>query len=358
MEYDVFISYRREGGYTTAKHLFDLLSRDGYKVSFDIDTLTNGDFDVELLKRIDECKDFIIILDKNVFDRCFSADKKHDWLRNELAYALEKEKNIIPVMLEGFTEFPQNLPEDIADVARKNSPKYDKFHFDGFYAKLKDFVVTPVPKLHKKSFSWKMATAIIAILCVIIGGFVVYELNQPFDATIQVVDWKDRVKTTNLNNSIFDYDFKIQISLGDKEYIKPINTDFITLENVPAKFRNRQVEVKLKENRDWLYIDGDIILKEKSKLRIYVRGLESICGYITDLQTGMPVDSAIIEVSGLSPVFSDENGFYKLPIPIQNQEEIQTIDVRKFGYKNGQKSPSLPNRTNGAKNINFKLEKL
>ena len=51
--YDIFISYRRKGGYETAKHLFDLLSRDGYKVSFDIDTLRNGDFDISLLKRVE-----------------------------------------------------------------------------------------------------------------------------------------------------------------------------------------------------------------------------------------------------------------------------------------------------------------
>ena len=38
-KYDIFISYRRVGGYETAKHLFDLLSRDGFSVSFDIDTL-------------------------------------------------------------------------------------------------------------------------------------------------------------------------------------------------------------------------------------------------------------------------------------------------------------------------------
>ena len=35
-KYDIFISYRRDGGYETAKHLFDLLIRDGYSVSFDI----------------------------------------------------------------------------------------------------------------------------------------------------------------------------------------------------------------------------------------------------------------------------------------------------------------------------------
>ena len=38
MKYDIFISYRRKGGYETAKHLYDLFSKDGYRVSFDLDT--------------------------------------------------------------------------------------------------------------------------------------------------------------------------------------------------------------------------------------------------------------------------------------------------------------------------------
>ena len=52
MKYDIFISYRRDGGYDTAKHLNDLLTRDGYKVSFDIDTLSKGYFDTQLFHRI------------------------------------------------------------------------------------------------------------------------------------------------------------------------------------------------------------------------------------------------------------------------------------------------------------------
>ena len=46
--YDIFISYSRDGGFETAKHLNDLLIRDGYSVSFDIDTLREGDFDEEI----------------------------------------------------------------------------------------------------------------------------------------------------------------------------------------------------------------------------------------------------------------------------------------------------------------------
>ena len=150
MAYDIFISYRRKGGFETAKHLYDLLRVDGFSVSFDIDTLRNGDFDVELLKRIDECTDFIIILNKSVFDRCFEADKKEDWLRNELAHALQQKKNVIPIMLEGFTEFPDNLPDDIVQVKRKNGPKFDHYYFDEFYNRLKKgFLDTPPPVMDK-----------------------------------------------------------------------------------------------------------------------------------------------------------------------------------------------------------------
>lgn len=139
--YDIFLSYRRKGGFETAKHLFDLLTRDGYRVSFDIDPLRSGDFNTELLRRIDRCTDFILILNKGAFDRStdLAFDRNRDWLRIELAYALEKGKNIIPVMLSGFTEFPDNLPADIAAIARKNGLKYNRDYFDAFYNKLLRF---------------------------------------------------------------------------------------------------------------------------------------------------------------------------------------------------------------------------
>lgn len=127
MQYDIFLSYRREGGYETAKHLYDLLTRDGYSVSFDIDTLKNGDFDKQLLTRIENCKDFILIVDKHCFDRTLdgSCPPGQDWLRCELAHALLTKKNIIPVFLAGVSSFPIDLPDDISNVTLKNGPKYD-----------------------------------------------------------------------------------------------------------------------------------------------------------------------------------------------------------------------------------------
>jgi hypothetical protein len=157
MKYDVFISYRREGGYFPAQAMYDRLKMDKYRVHFDLDTLRNGDFDEALYQRIDECTDFVIILNKGVFDRCFTTPKEDDWLRIELAYALEKGKNIVPITLDEDFKFPKNLPEDIAKVTKKNALEYHKRFSNAFYSYLENkFLLSkpisepkPKPNTHK-----------------------------------------------------------------------------------------------------------------------------------------------------------------------------------------------------------------
>ena len=149
MKYDIFISYRRYGGYETAKHIYDLLVRDHYNVSFDIDTLRSGDFDTQLLTRIEECTDFILIVDPHCFDRTLdnSVELSKDWLRNELSHALKHSKNIIPIFLSGVDGFPNNLPDDIAPVLKKNGLMYNHYYFDAFYDKLKRIYLYSKPQI-------------------------------------------------------------------------------------------------------------------------------------------------------------------------------------------------------------------
>lgn len=163
MGYDIFISYRRKGGLETAKHIYDLLLHDGYSVSFDIDTLRNGLWTTELEARIAECKDFIIILNKGVFDRTLdeSVPFEDDWLRRELARAISLKKNIIPVMLSDFDGFPKNLPDDVKLISKVNSPKYDGYYFDAFYERLKSkFLISrpSVENTESKSCCLKLRT--------------------------------------------------------------------------------------------------------------------------------------------------------------------------------------------------------
>ena len=159
-KYDVFISYRRDGGYDTAKHLNDLLVRDGYKVSLDIDTLRSGNFDTQLLARIEECRDFILIVDKHAFDRTLNKalDPSKDWLRQELAHALKHRKNVIPIFLSGVTGFPDGLPDDIAEVVMKNGPEYNKYYFNDFYETLKERFLH---KRHNLRFVYVLASALL-----------------------------------------------------------------------------------------------------------------------------------------------------------------------------------------------------
>ena len=168
--YDIFISYRREGGAETAKHLRDVLSERGYNVFFDTDSLRSGDFNKSLFDVIDACTDFIIILSPGSLDRC--SDEK-DWVRLELARALEKGKNVIPIMSGDF-RFPDDLPSDIEDVRWRNGIAVNVEYFDAMIDKLTTFMQSKSKKKSRTSLfvggGIALAAAIALLAFVIFGG--------------------------------------------------------------------------------------------------------------------------------------------------------------------------------------------
>ena len=150
--YDIFVSYRRDGGGATAGRINDMLTNDGYSVSYDVDTLREGPFDNQLLARIEQCQDFVLVVDKDCFKRTVdpATDPKEDWLWQELSYALRLKKNVIPVLLAG-ADFPKRLPEDIESVRKHNGPKCVHEYFDSFYEKLKD-MLHAFPRMAKQPY--------------------------------------------------------------------------------------------------------------------------------------------------------------------------------------------------------------
>jgi len=134
-DYDIFLSYRREGGETTAILIRDRLTEKGYNVFLDIENLNAGSFNTKLLDVIDNCKDFVLICSKGALDRCNNPD---DWVRLEIAYAFAKEKNIIPIMLRGF-EWPAEIPSEIAGLEYQNGVAAEKNeYFDAAIDRLID----------------------------------------------------------------------------------------------------------------------------------------------------------------------------------------------------------------------------
>jgi hypothetical protein len=144
-KFEIFISYRRKGGYDTAKLIYDRLRMDGYSVSFDIDTLVNGNFDVELEQRVNDCKDFLLVLNPGIFDRFFVSkddyDPDNDWVRREIACALKTDKNIVPLAMEGFV-FPKSLPAEVKGITKKNAIDIYPKYFEAAYDKIKSFLIS------------------------------------------------------------------------------------------------------------------------------------------------------------------------------------------------------------------------
>mgnify|MGYP002513596223 CR=1 FL=1 len=105
MTEQIFISYRRSGGDTTAKLICETLKNRGFTVFYDFDTLKGGFFDARILSAIEGCEDGVRVLPPNARDRC---QNENDWVRQEIRHALTHRKTIVPVMLDRF-EFPKRL---------------------------------------------------------------------------------------------------------------------------------------------------------------------------------------------------------------------------------------------------------
>ena len=130
--YDIFISYRRDGGDTLAQLIYDRLTDRGYRVFLDVESLRSGKFNEKLLEVIDQCKDVVVILPPGALERC---KDKGDWLYLELTHAMKARKNIIPVMMKGF-EWTQDIPEKLKELQNFNGIRDSKDYFDAVIDKL------------------------------------------------------------------------------------------------------------------------------------------------------------------------------------------------------------------------------
>ena len=201
-KYDIFISYRRKDAGDKAEHLKDLLEPHYKKrISFDRENLT-GKFNVQLIERIDNVKDFLLVIGKNSFsytdsdhsDKAvafyneltdlpqedfakriddMSPDVEIDYVRIEIGRALRrKDIHIIPVVPERTGQFnfaSLNLPSDIAGIKTYEAV----FYSDSPDALFKD--VLPKVRKHMKSKADlivnKTVASIIAVASILCIGF-------------------------------------------------------------------------------------------------------------------------------------------------------------------------------------------
>jgi hypothetical protein len=98
IEKTVFLSYRRTN-ITWALAIFQNLTQNGFDVFFDFNGIASGDFERIILGNITARAHFIVLLTPSALERC---NDPVDWLRREIETALANQRNIVPLMLEGF----------------------------------------------------------------------------------------------------------------------------------------------------------------------------------------------------------------------------------------------------------------
>lgn len=234
--YPIFISYRHSDTADKAEHLLSLLEAAGYKnrVSFDRENL-DGRFDLEILRRLDTCTDFIIILGtetlahindeeiewynklaiceiesfptleeeflaekslkcKALGEQIRDADKHIDFVRLEIARAIAKGKNIIPVVPVNTDEYNFDyisLPKDVQSLNKYQAVKYQDskdFLFKDILDKILKRLKTPLSHPLIK-------VCIIALLLVGVIIWVWPSYNQPSTNQPSYVEAKDPVCT-------------------------------------------------------------------------------------------------------------------------------------------------------------------
>ncbi|MBQ7562104.1 MAG: toll/interleukin-1 receptor domain-containing protein [Synergistaceae bacterium] len=140
-KYQIFISYRRDGGEDLARLLENKLTDRGFKVFFDVESLRSGAFNKALFEKIAECIDVLVVLPPHALDRCVDPN---DWVRLEIARALELDKNVIPIMMRNF-EFPEILPADIDELRHMNGISANNEYFDASIEKLVSHFIRSKP---------------------------------------------------------------------------------------------------------------------------------------------------------------------------------------------------------------------
>jgi hypothetical protein len=138
----IFVSYRRDDAPGDARGIYERLGRsfgEG-KVFMDVDQLLAGQrFDRELDKALAECDVLIAVIGSRWMDLLSECAQhgKRDYVRDEIAAALQREIIVIPVMMGREANMPplpraQDLPGNIRDLVlyQKHNIAHESFGRD------------------------------------------------------------------------------------------------------------------------------------------------------------------------------------------------------------------------------------
>src|SRR5713226_8228918 len=158
IEKTVFLSSRHTN-IPWALAIFQDLTQHGYDVFFDYLGIASGDFESVILGNITARAHFLVLLTPSALERC---DDPADWLRREIETALANQRNIVPLMLEGFDfgapKIAGQLTGALAALRRYNGLNIPPDYFEAAMDRLRSYLSVPLAAvLHPASASAQQA---------------------------------------------------------------------------------------------------------------------------------------------------------------------------------------------------------
>jgi tetratricopeptide (TPR) repeat protein len=159
VEKSVFISYRRSNA-PWALAIYRHLQHEGFDVFLDYSNIGSGDFETTIVENIRGRAHFLALLTPTALERC---NEPADWFRREIEAALACKRNIVPVLMDGFSfstpAIASRLTGPLAALARYNALGLSVEYFDAAMARLCErFLDVPLEAvLHPPSTSARAA---------------------------------------------------------------------------------------------------------------------------------------------------------------------------------------------------------
>ena len=274
--YDIFISYRREGGEDKARILNQHLSTLGYNVFFDHEAGIKGEFETEILAAVEIAPIFLMLLTPHSLDRCINEG---DWVRREIEKAQSYNKEIIPINPNYEFKFEQNKDnasgpdlskiESIAKLLKTQTAVID-FHTN-FKATANEMVETRIKPIVQPSIVLKETGNIGAkihffsdISCRILSygeQIVVTDADDKTKGTIaRFLKGRHMLEYKSIEHEADAYISTLEIPDNDYE-------DFVQIELLPLKEERQRKEDELKAEEERKAAEVRIeVEKEKKRL--------------------------------------------------------------------------------------------
>jgi len=165
VEKTVFISYRRSNTFM-ARAVYQNLTAHGYDCFLDSESIDAGSFERVIFNQIAARAHFLLVLTPSALERCVEPE---DWLRREIEYAMDTQRNIVPLMFEGFqfAVVKKYLTGKLALLPQYNALDVPSTYFDEAMTRLQvrflnkplDVVMHPTPPADQPVVAAAKATA-------------------------------------------------------------------------------------------------------------------------------------------------------------------------------------------------------